>query len=665
MIEIEAPDGSIVEFPDGTSEQTILRVMRQAYGREKTPILQAAAASVANTATLGAGPGIAARNEAIGKAIGRGDFAGAASKAAGYLTAPSRALLKVAGLPGLATDYSSDPDMAARRQEFQGVMRQAAEDRPLTTFAAGATVPVLGASGRALTMGQRALESARFGGLFGSLYGLNMAPEGQEQMGAATGLAGGATVGAIAAPAIQAVVTPIAATARGVANAALRSDVVRNAINAIDNEIFRRPASGLFGRTNMAIGPVVPPRSRPGRAAPRFVPPNDAAVRAGRLADRAGINASELDARIAAAQADPRGRTMAEMFGEPGIHTAATIARMPGKTREMATQQLEARNAGQARRLERDLTGQDEQSAVDFLSERTRDVAERFLQPVWRQPPTPNDAAVLDAFRRRPSVQAAEADARENMTELIARGELSPEALNDPAQVLHYIKIQIADALKSPMKPGTSAKNLSQGNLNAAVRDISTALEQIRPGYATAMKQLQQAIGPRELAKRMASVRGEDPNIAAALTRNPDVMRDINRLGLDNFGRAVTEESRLYRNAQRIIPSTGSQTTPLAVGMADEMAMGMQNVPTSPQNAITAALNYFAQGINENIRNERGRFLLRVIDDPANGLSPQERQAIANEMMRITRERAMQTAATRGAARGSAAGVAGMQEPGQ
>jgi hypothetical protein len=91
-----------------------------------------------------------------------------------------------------------------------------------------------------------------------------------------------------------------------------------------------------------------------------------------------------------------------------------------------------------------------------------------------------------------------------------------------------------------------------------------------------------------------------------------------------------------------------------------EMAMGMQNVPTSPQSAITSALNYFAQGINENIRNERGRFLLRVIDDPANGLSLQERRAIANEMMRITRERAMQTAATRGAARGSAAGyVAG------
>ena len=89
-------------------------------------------------------------------------------------------------------------------------------------------------------------------------------------------------------------------------------------------------------------------------------------------------------------------------------------------------------------------------------------------------------------------------------------------------------------------------------------------------------------------------------------------------------------------------------------------------MPTSIPDMINSALSYFAQGVNENIRNERGRFLLRIIDDPASGLSPQERQAIANEMMRIARERAAQTAVSMSGTRGATAGGAGlMGETGQ
>jgi hypothetical protein len=73
-------------------------------------------------------------------------------------------------------------------------------------------------------------------------------------------------------------------------------------------------------------------------------------------------------------------------------------------------------------------------------------------------------------------------------------------------------------------------------------------------------------------------------------------------------------------------------------------------------------LDYFRQGINETVRNDRGRFLLRVVDDPTNGLSPQERQAIMNELSRIARERAFQTTATRGTARGAAASMQGSEQ---
>ena len=36
MIEIQAPDGTIVRFPEGTSDETIVNVMRQTYGGPET-----------------------------------------------------------------------------------------------------------------------------------------------------------------------------------------------------------------------------------------------------------------------------------------------------------------------------------------------------------------------------------------------------------------------------------------------------------------------------------------------------------------------------------------------------------------------------------------------------------------------------------------------------
>jgi hypothetical protein len=103
-----------------------------------------------------------------------------------------------------------------------------------------------------------------------------------------------------------------------------------------------------------------------------------------------------------------------------------------------------------------------------------------------------------------------------------------------------------------------------------------------------------------------------------------------------------------------MMPSTNSITSNAMLGAADESAMGMSNVPASKTGILSAALNYWRQGVNETQRNEAGRFLLRVVDDPDSGLTPEERQGITNELMRIYRERQAQTAATRGAARAAA-----------
>ena len=638
---------------------------------EGTPMLKAGAVSGLNTLLLGAAPGMTARNEAIGKAISEGNIPKAAVKAYGYLSSPFVAGARVAGFD--VPDLTSDPEMAARRQELQGALEQSAKDRPISTFVGGAApalIPIYGQASRGLTMGQQMRQGAKVGGLFGGLYGLNQAPEGQEQMGAAIGTAGGAAFGAAAPPIITGLAAPVMAAGRGIANAALRSDTVRGVLNAIDNEFYQRPNSGMSGRVNMAIVPTLPPRSRPGRAAPQFVPPNDAAVRVARLADRAGIDLPTLEARIQTAQADPRGRTLAELLGQPGVQSAATISRMPGQTGELAQRQLGERNRASGQRLLEELSGAPGQDPVQVLSERVQSTAVQFLRPLFG--PRPDNApaaqsqAALQRLAQRESISEALPMAQRSIQELIQLGDLPPDAINDPAYLLHYAKMALSRMIKDPTTVQAGKPRLDNMFLTRAQKDITAALEDIRPGYARAMEELEKVIRPREVAQDIANMRGVAPNVGNRLLSDPETRRQLGQPGLENFGQSLQTEAEMFANASRMMPTTNSITAPVSMGAADEMAMGMQRMPTSIPDMINSALSYFAQGVNENIRNERGRFLLRIIDDPASGLSPQERQAIANEMMRIARERAAQTAVSMSGTRGATAGGAGlMGETGQ
>lgn len=73
MIEVEAPDGTIVEFPEGTDDATILRVMKQAYGQPQEALTPAVrAANVAAIKARNAGlvsPDAMAQNRAGSEAM--------------------------------------------------------------------------------------------------------------------------------------------------------------------------------------------------------------------------------------------------------------------------------------------------------------------------------------------------------------------------------------------------------------------------------------------------------------------------------------------------------------------------------------------------------------------------------------------------------------------
>ncbi|NBW16955.1 MAG: hypothetical protein EBR82_54165 [Caulobacteraceae bacterium] len=671
------PNGEEVDV-DAPDEKAAAQAARQYYSRQggaqpsaapsaspgKTPIPQAAAAGFANGVLVGAGPKIAARNEAIGRAVGRGDFVDAGSKALGYLTAPGRAIYKLAGRPDLAVDASDDPQFAGRRNQFEDAFQKAATDRPVTTFAgnaAAALVPIVGQSNKALTFGGRVAEGAKTGGLFGALYGLNSAPEGEERERVASGALAGAAFGAG---------IPVATKAAGmfggaVKDAALRSDTVRGALNAIDDELYRRPLIG--GNLNMSMGvPAIPPRSRPGRATPRFNPPaNYVARRAAQFADRGGLNASQLDERIAAAQADPRGRTMAELFGQPGVDAAATISRMPGQTGQLARTQLTDRIRGSGQRLMNDLTGEPGADAVQVFNDRARTAAAQYLRPALEQNVTPEmQAASGQALQRlmaRRSVADAVEMAQGDIAELIQTGDLPPSAIEDPAYLLHYAKMAIARSIKDPNALPSGKPKLDNMLLTRAAKDITTTLEQIRPGYAKAMDELQRVLRPRGVAEDITMMRGKQPNVAGRLLGDPAVRRELGKPGLENFGQALRAEDEMFGDAVRMMPSTNSITSNAMFGAMDEAAMGMSNIPASKEGVLSAALNYWRAGVNETKRNEVGRFLLRQIDDPESGLSAQERQGIADELMRIHRARQTQTAATRAGARAAAAQVNTLQ----
>ena len=226
MIEIEAPDGTIVRFPEGTPDETIINVMRQEYGTTEAPRerLRAAAQGVsfgfADELTAAATSPLSAISAAFG---GDGEdyysrLASEREKLAAYQEAsPLEAGLYEAGgavIPGL---------LAA---PFTGGGSAVATGTPLVARAAQALPRLLG-----------------LGAAGGGLYGAGTAEGGLQNR--LTGAAGGAAFGAATAPIAAAATLPLQAGARAIADAA-RSRFGNRAGKAVEAELQRMAdATGL------------------------------------------------------------------------------------------------------------------------------------------------------------------------------------------------------------------------------------------------------------------------------------------------------------------------------------------------------------------------------------------------------------------------------------
>jgi hypothetical protein len=670
MIEVEGPDGTIYEV--NTNDEAVARETVRKHLSKGAPAPAAVgqpsglnrprafASGAADTATSGfydeaVGTVAAARQIGREPAIktGLGDLADGVVKGVRGLYALPEAAIR--GVTGNDTDAMQQARERATQEvrQSQEALKGAYPGSYLagqfTGGAAQAAIP-MGKALEGARWGQRALQAGKTGAIIGGAYGVGSG-EGVKDR-AKRGVVG-AGFGGLSGLALSPVADLVGASpALGAARQAV-AQAPAAALNALRRATSPQNVNRGVG---MTIGPP-PITSMSGAGANRARPTGDnIAQRLARLADRNRMAPDELPNRIAQMRADPRGQVIAEAFDEPGVMSAATVARMPGQTGSLATEKMIERNAGQATRLGKDLTGQTEEAATDFLAQQVRAASQQHLTPVFAQPYSIEGrrAAVQawDALAQRGSIKGALPAARNQIKELIQRGEAPTDALNDPAYLAHYAKMQLQRQIKDPTLIKTSAQQVDNGNLIAAAKELRAFVEQVRPGYAQAMEELQKVLIPRSIANLIENAPGVDPNIARRLRGNPEVRRALEKQFMEPFGQALKTEDQLYRNAQRMIPATGSQSTPLGLGAIDEMAMGGGSLPTSKQTAANWLMDRVAAPIQETRRNQYGQMLFTDV----NALDPAQLQRIQDELRRITDLRAARSrgAASTGRATGAA-----------
>lgn len=298
MIEIELPDGSIAEFPDGTPQDTIKSALQKRFGAPKRGF-QVGEQPLSDTLAAMPDPNAPEQVSTL-DALKRGF-----SDMATFGTADE--------VSGFINSLISGDSYANERDQLRAELAQAQEQRPLTTLAGGATGGILqgiftgGLLGGApaTTTAARALQGAKIGAVEGAAYGLGSGEGGLDRVldagkyGGIGGMIGGAA--------------PV----------------------AIDG--VRRGADYVLG------GPIASMRSAPSQ------------VRASRAVqtaiDRSGQSADEVADAIAAARAAGQPYSIADATGYSGQRMLAGAARTPGDARQEIIDYLVNRQSGQGRRI--------------------------------------------------------------------------------------------------------------------------------------------------------------------------------------------------------------------------------------------------------------------------------------------------------------------------
>ena len=230
FIEVQAPDGSIIEFPAGTDDATIDRVMRENFAP------QAVQQAPAEPQGQGYGNNLA-------QAAGDGVFFGFGDEISARLNAMTGYDANTGTYGNWGTTY--DDQLAAVR----GQEKQFREDHPVASFGAefaGAMLPAavgVGAVGQGANIWSKIGRGAAAGGAMGAAYGFG---EGEGGVGGRVENArNNGLIGLAAGAAIPAVGGVIGSAARGRAARKAVREAARNApsteeLRAIGNSLYRQ-----------------------------------------------------------------------------------------------------------------------------------------------------------------------------------------------------------------------------------------------------------------------------------------------------------------------------------------------------------------------------------------------------------------------------------------
>lgn len=220
MIEIEAPDGSIVEFPPGTPDDVMTKAMQQAFG-SKPPSVdmpEALTRGAAQGATFGFADemaGAAAASPIPGSAAGKttlGSFS-----APDVIAGGARMLANRLGFgSGGSEAYTAERDRVRTGNETASTERPYSYMGGQLVGALAGTAPLAGAVGQGASLAGNVARGGATGAVLGAAQGAGEALELENvPMGAATGAGLGLAVGG-AAPALiagaQRVMSPLRAT---------------------------------------------------------------------------------------------------------------------------------------------------------------------------------------------------------------------------------------------------------------------------------------------------------------------------------------------------------------------------------------------------------------------------------------------------------------------
>lgn len=505
--EIEAPDGTIVEFPDGTSVSTMRRAMASRWpSKIRKPGQPMGYSDVGGViANFGAGLTLNSNDEAGGVMGGAYDAASEALRGGNPAQGYQRGYEREAGRT------------RAYRDEFM-------RTRPLAAGAVagiGAVAPILATAGQSIAPQTMSAATQRLavenaiqrelarragqggmaggarqiaqGGALGATYGYGAGFAGNDEApleerglaGQQGGLFGGLLGGGLAA----------GLSAGGAVLSRFRSPAV-----ALAEQIpTPDPNSvGAFGR------PMLPRQRRQPQGqtiAPSTLNTLD------RVLDRRGFTADQFGEAAAQARANPQGQRVVDLLGDPGNRTLRSMAQGPGRTGQQATDAWTNRAHSAPERVLSELNrrmfsdrraqglpvAETPQQALTALQDQYSDVSAQVFEPLWQRPIAPEARAALmqnvEPFLDDPVFQDAARRGQEIFNRARRTRRVNGAMTDNLGRYLHFIKLGLDDAARGASSPAAAhggAGPTEMAGIREMRRQFVGMLDDTIPGYRPA-----------------------------------------------------------------------------------------------------------------------------------------------------------------------------------